>query len=88
MRIFLLILFLCLSVSGASGTWTGAVDSVWQNNGNWTGATYPQANTDTARFTSTYSNKCVLTANVTSRRVEMSNFDDTLHLGVYILEPY
>lgn len=36
----------------ASGTWTGATSNVWQLNGNWSGASFPNASGEIATFNS------------------------------------
>lgn len=36
--------------SAASGTWTGATNGTWQENSNWTGASFPNGNGEIATF--------------------------------------
>lgn len=61
--------------SAASGTWTGATDGTWQENGNWTATPFPDGNAQTATFNSAGSGNTNVTLGGGS--ITLANFGGT-----------
>jgi autotransporter-associated beta strand protein len=63
------------SAQAASGTWTGAVDQIWNTDGNWSGGSFPGSatgttNEDTATFAAGGANTLYVTGTVNLKNIE------------------
>jgi hypothetical protein len=77
--LFLLALLPCLAF-GATGTWTGAGGSVWTDNANWSGATYPgTSSSDTATMNGSVNDS--VKAAVSIKRLSMGTYSGILNLA-------